>query len=86
MVERSPRIWEIGFRSQVATDPSRKTASDNFTAKRSATGVSVTGPRRLPLQRVGPCRNMCGTLKNAHYLMALSAKHRSKFAALHRQW
>ena len=45
-VERSPRVWEIGVRSSVATDLSRKTDSDSSTAKRWATGVSVTGPRR----------------------------------------
>ena len=28
----------------------------------------------------------CGMLKNPHCLMAMSAEHRSKFAALHRQW
>ena len=35
---------------------------------------------------VGPCRSRCGTSKNPHCLMAKSAEHRSKFAALHRQW
>ena len=34
----------------------------------------------------GPCRNGCGTLKNSHCSMAMSVEHRSKFAALHRQW
>ena len=28
----------------------------------------------------------CGTLKNPHCSMAMSAEHRSKFAALHREW
>ena len=28
-----------------------------------ATGVSVTGPWRWPLSRVGPCHSRCGTLK-----------------------
>ena len=45
-VERLPHMREIGVRSPVATDLSRKTGSDSSTAKRSATGVSVTGPRR----------------------------------------
>ena len=45
-VERSPRVREIGARSPVATDLSRKTDSDSSTTNRSATGVSVTGPRR----------------------------------------
>ena len=44
--ERSPRMREIGVRSLVATDISRKKGSDSSTAKRSATSVSVTGPRR----------------------------------------
>ena len=45
-VERSPRMREIGVPSPVATDLVVKTGSDSSTAKRSATGVSVTGPRR----------------------------------------
>ena len=45
-VDRSPRMREIGVRFPVATDLSRKTGSDSSTAKRLATGVSVTGPRR----------------------------------------
>ena len=32
------------------------------------------------------CHSRCGTLKNPHCSMALSAEHRSTFAALHRQW
>ena len=80
-VERSPRMREIGVRSPVATDLSRKkllkTGSDSSTSKRSALGVSVTGPRRCP------CRSGCGTLKNPHCSMAMSAEHRSKFAALY---
>ena len=44
VVERSPRMWKIGVRSSVKTNPSLlKTGSDSFTAKRSASGVSVTG-------------------------------------------
>ena len=45
-VERSPRMREIGVRFPVATDLSRKTGNDSSIVKRSATGVSVTGPRR----------------------------------------
>ena len=50
-VERSPRMREIGVRSPVATDRWKevKTGSDSSTAKRSSTGVSVTGPQRWPL-------------------------------------
>ena len=33
-----------------------------------------------------PCHNRFGTLKNLNCSMALGAEHRSKFAALHRQW
>ena len=33
-----------------------------------------------------PCHNRCATLKNSHYSIAMSAEHRSKFAALRRQW
>ena len=35
---------------------------------------------------VGPCRSGYGTLKNPHCSMAMSAEHRSKFPARHRQW
>ena len=46
-VERSPHMREIVVRFPVATDLSRKkTGSDSSTAKRSATGESVTGPSR----------------------------------------
>ena len=40
MVERSPRVQEIGVRSPVATVV--KTGSESSTAKRSEIGVSVT--------------------------------------------
>ena len=33
-----------------------------------------------------PCHSRCGTLKNPHRLVAMTAEHRSKFAALHWQW
>ena len=33
-----------------------------------------------------PCHSRCCTLKNPHCSMAMSAEHRSKFAAFHRQW
>ena len=33
-----------------------------------------------------PCHSRCGMLKNPNCSMILSAYHRSKFAALHRQW
>ena len=45
-IERSPRVREIRVRSPVATDLSRKNSNESSTAKRSATGVSVTGLRR----------------------------------------
>ena len=33
-----------------------------------------------------PCYSRCGTLKNPHCLMAISAEHRSTFATVQRQW
>jgi hypothetical protein len=33
-----------------------------------------------------PCPSRCGTIKIPPYSKALSAEHRPKFAALHRQW
>ena len=38
------------------------------------------------LKTVAPCHSRCGTLKNPHCSMAMSAEYRSTFAALHRQW
>ena len=45
VVQHSPRKREIGVRSPGQTKVI-KISSESFTAKRSATGVSVTGPRR----------------------------------------
>ena len=75
-VERSPHVREIGVRSPVATDPVVKTGNDSSTAKRSATGVCITGTRRCP------CCSRCGTFENPHCSMAMSAEHRSKFVSL----
>ena len=33
-----------------------------------------------------PCHRRCGTLKNHHCSIAITAEHRSKFAALHWSW
>ena len=38
------------------------------------------------LKTVAPCHSRCGTLKNPHCSMAMSAEYRSTFAALHGQW
>ena len=55
-----------------ATDPSRKkTGSDSSTVERSATGVTVTSPRGLPLLTDVQCQRRCGTLKNSHCSMAI---------------
>ena len=60
--------------------------SESFTAKRSALSVS---PRVLGDDHYSPMSRVTvgvrGTLKNPHCPMALSVKHMSKFAALHRQ-
>ena len=58
-----------------------KTGSDKFTAKCSALGVSVMGPRRWPLSTDASCRSRCGTLKNPHWLMAMV-----KICSLSHQW
>ena len=52
-----------------------KTGSDSSIAKRSALGLSVTGPRRWPLQTDAPCHSGFGTLKNLHCSMVMSAEH-----------
>ena len=59
--------------------------SHYHSAKRSALGASVTGPRRWPLM-FAPCHSRRGTQKNPHCSMATSAEHRSKFVTLHWQW
>ena len=46
MVERLPRMREVGVQSPFGTV---KTGSDCSTAKSSATGVSVTGHQKCPL-------------------------------------
>ena len=44
-----PTYRRLGVRIPAAKDLSVKTGGDSSTAKRSAIGVSVTGPRRWPL-------------------------------------
>ena len=68
-----------------ATDMTIKTGSDSSTAKRSATGASVMGPRRWPLLRVKPVSQYVWHAKTPHCSKAMSTEHRSKFAALHQQ-
>ena len=51
-----------------------KTVSDSSIAKRSATGVSVTGLSR------------CSTLKTPYCSVAMIVEHKLKFEALRRQW
>ena len=74
------------FESQPRQTEVIKTGSGSSISKRSAIGVSVTGPLRWPFQTDAPyaCHRGCVTLKNCS--MAMSAEHRSEFAALHRQW
>ena len=67
---------------QSVTRPVFKTGkcSDSFTAKRSATSVSITGHRRWPRKRVGLCHSRWRTLQNHRCPMSMSAKYRCKFA------
>ena len=51
-----PGSGKLGVRIQTATDLSQKTGSGSSTAKRTAIGVSVTGPRRLYLATVRVAR------------------------------
>ena len=44
-LERSPRMWKVGFSNPGCDRPKLCGCS---TAKRSAKGVSVTGPQRRP--------------------------------------
>ena len=44
VIERTPPMQEIEVRSPVGRTKVVKTGSDSSTAKRSARGVSVTGP------------------------------------------
>ena len=70
-----PASGRLGVRNPAATDLSRKKGSDRSTAKRSAIGVRVTGPRS-PRSYDAPCYIRCGTLKNPHCSMAMSTEHR----------
>ena len=54
------------FESQPRQSCVVKTGNDSSIAKRSTTGMSVTGPQRLPLRMKIPCHSRCGTLKNPH--------------------
>ena len=74
------------FESQPRQNLVVKTGSDSSTAKRSATGVSVEGPRRWLLLTNDPCHSRCGMLKNPYCSMAVRTEHRSKFAALSWKW
>ena len=58
-----------------------KTDSDLSAAKRSAIGVSFTGPRRWPLYTDDSRHSRRGTLKNPHCSMAMSAEHRAKICS-----
>ena len=62
-----------------------KTDSDSSTGERSTMGV-CHGSSEMTIINWCPCHSRCGTLKNPHCSMAMSAEHISKFAALHRQW
>ena len=74
-LERSPRKRTVG-----CSKPSRDTPySDSYTAKRTSTSVSGTGPRKWPLKRDAPCHSRCGMLKNTHCSMAMGAEYRSTF-------
>ena len=58
VVERSPRMREIGVRSPVGTNLIDKTGSDSSYATRLATGASVMGPhyKQMPRVTVGSAR------------------------------
>ena len=78
-LERSPRKRKVG-----CSNPSRdRPGSDSSTAKRSAIGVCHGSSEMTKTN--APCHSRCGTQKNPR-LVAMSAEHRSKFAALHWQW
>ena len=51
-----PGSGKLGVRISTATDLSQKTGSGSSTAKRTAIGVNVTGPRKLYLAIVRVAR------------------------------
>ena len=55
-------------------------------AKRSVSRVSRVLGDTVTIINGCPVYSKCGTLKNSNCSMAMSAEHRSKIAALHRQW
>ena len=68
--------------AKVECSNSVKIGSDDSTAKCSATGVSVTGPRRWPFLTDVLCHSRFDTLKNPQCSIAISAEYGSKFEAL----
>ena len=84
MVKRvCPANGRLVVRILTAKDLSRKTGSDSPTTNRSVISASVRGPREMTMKKRCPCHSRCGMLKNPNCSMAMSAEHRSKFAALH---
>ena len=73
---------ESGFDLRLQQTWVVKIGSDSPTAKRSATGGSVRGPRVLPLQTNAQCDSRVDTLKNPRWTMAKNAEHRSKYPAI----
>ena len=68
-----------------------KSCTDSSDAKRLATDVNISDPRRWPYRSVktdASCRSGCDMLKNPNCSMhiVMSAEQRSKFAVFHRRW
>ena len=76
-IERSPRTRKVGCSDPSRDRPLVKLGSDSSIAKSSATGVSVTCPRRWPLKTDASCHRRCGKLKNLTAQWIMSAEYRS---------
>ena len=81
----SPRVREIGVRSPVATDLSRKNRQWQLHCQTLGNRWECHGSSEMTIINGCPCHNSCGTLKNPHCSMTMSTEQRSKFAALQRQ-
>ena len=65
------------FKSQPRQTQVVKTSSDSSTAKRIR--CECHGSSEMTIINGAPCNSRCGTLKNPHWSMVMSAEHRSKF-------
>ena len=88
-METTPTVFEIrgiGVRSPVATNPRNYKRRWQLLFQTLGNRCECHVPWRWPLYTKLLCDSRCGTLKNSHCSMAMSAEHRSKREGLHSKW